>query len=248
MIAVPAFAEVETVRPLFQRAHALVSKQTLEGIKTITGLSALPEEGRFLALSENPAALHEFSLTDGKAEKLRAIRLEGFKKLSAAAYISPEGPGYNVALTEEARGSMAVCKIEPGSGEISRGGCKVFPVARLHMFQKKLGLTALAVDTRGGKADFYLGKEGMPKRFYHASWAGEWRPEEVWDAEGMMPVSSFISDASFYKGSLYVLDGRAGNIYQMDPLSGQTVSVFSIRSDARNSPSPSPKPRSQSKN
>ncbi len=219
------------VRPLFNREPRLLFKASLKDIGDIKGVAALPEKGHFLFLT--PSSFSEYRISE-TPEKIRTVKLEGFEKLSAIAYAGEgEARGSaSIAFTEKSRAAMCLCEVPQNAETVRKDDCQVFPVTRLKFIHKKFGITAMAVEANNGNPVFYFGKEQMPKKFFHAAWSDlEWKPEEVWDAEGMLPADSIISDASLFNGSLFILDGKQGIIYQLDPLSGQSISSFSVRRD-----------------
>lgn len=219
------------MRPVFSAAPELIAEQTFNDIKRITGAAYVPETGHYLLVSSKPDALHEISRTLKTVRELRTVRLKGFEKVSGMAYLGTalSGDGTRIALIEEGRGSVSFCDLGSESQVLKRESCGVYPVDKFWLWEKKSGLQGVAVDSGGDVPLFYFGKEKLPRRIYRGYFEdGSWHVKEQWDADSIMDLGSRISDLAFYKSSLFILDGKTAEIFQMDPLTGQSVSRFRV--------------------
>lgn len=223
------FASSEEVRPLFKNKPELLFSEKLDGVKNLSGAAWLPEESHYLLVSSKPAALHEVAVLGERVRKIRTVKLREFKSVSGVAYVGRAesgGEGARIALTETEKAEVSFCDLDPTQGELKRGRCKTYKIDGLMFWEKKFGIKGVAVNNSGDVPVFYFGKERMPKRMYKSFFEdGQWNVKASWDAEAMMPAESVISDL-FYDNSLFVLDGSGRRVFQMDPLTGQTVSEF----------------------
>lgn len=230
------FASVEEVRPLFKNKPELIISEKISGVKNLSGAAWLPEESHYLLSSSKPAALHEIAVLGARVRQIRTVKLKEFKDVSAVAYVGRAesgGEGSRIALTEGEKAEVSFCDLDPTQGELKRSKCKSYKIARLMFWEKKIGIKGVAVNEDGDIPVFYFGKERMLRAVYKGFFEdGQWHIKNAWDAEAMMPAESIISDL-FYDSSLYVLDGAGARVFQMDPLTGQTVSEFHIKKNKK---------------
>lgn len=232
-LTAPALLDASSaVRPLFRQKPQEPLVQKMEGVKSFSGAAWLPQQEHYLLLSSKPSALHEISVFGNRVQKTRTVKLRGFKTLSAVTYVGraeSDETGVRIALTEESRAEVNFCDLSPEQGELKKEKCRVYEVKKLMLWEKKFGIEGAATDRSGDVPVFYFGKEKMPKQIYRGYFEdGRWNMGVAWDAEAMMPAESIISDL-YFNGSLYVLDGTGARVFQMDPLTGQTVSEFHFK-------------------
>lgn len=230
------FAGQDEVRPLFKQKPELILSEDMEGVKNLSGVAWLPEEGHYLFSSSKPAALHEIAVLGSRARKVRTIKLKEFKSVSAVAYVGRAeagSEGDRIAIAEEGKAEVSFCDITERQGELKRSQCKTYKIDHLMFWEKRFGIKGLAVNRESDVPVFYFGKEKMPKEIFRGFFEdGQWHMQTAWDAESMMPTESVISDL-FYDNSLFVLDGAGARVLQMDSLTGQTVSEFHIKKEPK---------------
>ena len=226
------FAYENESRLLFKQEPELISTQSMEGVKKLSGVAWLPDEDHYLFSSAKPPALHEISVLKNGVRKIRTIKLKEFKDVSAVTYVGRAESGEEgsrVALSEEGKAEVSFCDITSGQAELKRSKCKTYRIDRLMFWEKSFGIKGLAVDRESDVPIFYFGKEKLPKEIYKGFFEdGQWHVQTAWDAEAMMPSESVISDL-FYDNGLFVLDGAGAKVLQIDSLTGQTVSEFQIQ-------------------